>query len=279
MTIGVLLLVLAAAIMHATWNALVKSGRDRMVDLTIVIVGAGLMAGCFIPFVGLPDPAAWPWIFLSLLSHIGYYYFLLAAYRHGALSRVYPIARGVAPLFVAIGAIPLAGEVPDLMGMIGLGLVTFGILMLAIERGGMRGPAGRSVLFALATGACIVVYVLSDGMGVRASGDPAAYIAWMFFIEAFPMAIYCLHTRRHMLVAYLRYDGLRGMFGAAIAGGGYAIAIWAMSLAPMAQVTALRETSVIFGAIIGALILKESFGPKRIAAAVLVAGGNALLQF
>jgi drug/metabolite transporter (DMT)-like permease len=278
MTIGVLLLVLAAALMHATWNALVKSGRDQMVDLTIVIVGAGLMAGCFIPFVGLPAPAAWPWILFSLVSHIGYYVFLLGAYRHGALSRVYPIARGVAPLFVAIGAIPLAGEVPDFLGIVGLGLVTLGIFALAIERGGMRGPAGRALLFALATGACIVAYVLSDGMGVRASGDPAAYIAWMFFVEAFPMAIYCLHTRRHMLLAHLRYHGLRGLFGAAIAGGGYAIAIWAMSLAPMAQVTALRETSVIFGAIIGALLLKESFGPRRIAAAVLVAGGNALLQ-
>ncbi len=278
MTIGVLLLVLAAALMHATWNALVKSGRDRMIDLTVVIVGAGLLAACVLPFVGIPDPASWPWIAGSIVTHIGYYIFLLGAYRHGALSRVYPIARGIAPLLVAVGAIPLAGEIPDPLGAIGLGLVTVGILMLAIERGNMRGAQGRSVVYALLTGFCIVGYVLSDGMGVRASGNPAAYIGWTFALESIPMALFCIWKRGWSLVPYLRRDGLRGMFGAAIAGGGYAIAIWAMSLAPMAQVTALRETSVIFGAIIGALILKESFGPKRIAAAVLVAGGNALLQ-
>ncbi len=278
MTIGVLLLVLAAALMHATWNGLVKSGRDRMIDLTVVIVGAGLLAACVLPFVGIPDPASWPWIAGSIVTHIGYYFFLLGAYRHGALSRVYPIARGIAPLLVAIGAIPLAGEIPDLLGAVGLGLVTIGILMLAIERGNMRGDQGRSVVYALLTGCCIVGYVLSDGMGVRASGNAAAYIGWTFAIESIPMALYCIYKRRWTLLPYLKRDGLRGMFGAVIAGGGYAIAIWAMSLAPMAQVTALRETSVIFGAIIGALILKESFGVKRIAAAILVAGGNALLQ-
>lgn len=278
MTIGVLLLVLAAALMHATWNALVKTGRDRMIDLTVVIVGSGLMAACFIPFVGLPDPAAWKWIGISIVTHIFYYVFLLGAYRYGALSRVYPIARGIAPLFVAVGAIPLANEIPDLFGMIGLGFVTIGILLLAIERGAMTGQQGRSVLYAVLTGCCIVGYVLSDGMGVRASGNPAAYIAWTFGLEAIPMAAYCIWARRWALVPYLKRDGLRGLFGGVIAAGGYAIAIWAMSLAPMAQVTALRETSVVFGAIIGAVILKESFGPKRIIAAILVAGGNALLQ-
>lgn len=278
MTTGVLLLVLAAALMHATWNALVKSGRDRMIDLTVVIVGSGLMAACFIPFVGLPDPAAWPFIGLSIVTHIGYYIFLLGAYRHGDLSRVYPVARGVAPLLVAIGAIPLVGEVPDMWGAIGLGFVTVGIFMLAIERGAMRGQQGKSLVYALLTGCCIVGYVLSDGMGVRASGNPAAYIAWTFAVESLPMAAWCIWARRWALMPYLKRDGLRGLFGGVIAGGGYAIAIWAMSLAPMAQVTALRETSVIFGAIIGALILKESFGPKRIVAAILVAGGNALLQ-
>jgi drug/metabolite transporter (DMT)-like permease len=279
MTIGVLLLVLAAALMHATWNALVKSGRDRMIDLTVVIVGSGLMAACFIPFVGLPDPAAWPFIGFSIVTHIGYYIFLLGAYRHGDLSRVYPVARGIAPLLVAVGAIPLANEIPDLWGAIGLGFVTVGIFMLAIERGAMRGQQGKSLVYALLTGCCIVGYVLSDGLGVRASGNPAAYIAWTFAVESIPMAAYCIWARRWALMPYLKRDGLRGLFGGVIAGGGYAIAIWAMSLAPMAQVTALRETSVIFGAIIGALILKESFGPKRIIAAILVAGGNALLQF
>ncbi len=278
MTIGILVLVLAAALMHATWNALVKSGRDRMIDLAMVVVGSGVLGACFIPFVGVPDRASWPWIGLSFASHIGYYTFLLGAYRHGALSRVYPIARGVAPLLVAVGAIPLAGEIPDPFGSIGLGLVTVGILMLAIERDSMRGEQGRSVVYALLTGCCIVGYVLSDGMGVRASGDAVAYIAWSYFVRALPVAVYLFYRRRHALLGYLREDGLRGVLGAVTGGGGYAIAIWAMSLAPMAQVTALRETSVIFGAIIGALILKESFGPKRIAAAVLVAGGNALLQ-
>ncbi|MDZ4735582.1 MAG: EamA family transporter [Rhodospirillaceae bacterium] len=279
MSVTVLLLVLAAAIMHATWNAMIKSGRDRVVDLTLVIGGAGFLAMLAIPFVGLPDPAAWPWIGVSVVTHVGYYIFLLFAYRDGAMSRVYPIARGIAPPLVAIIAIPLAGEVPDLLGAIGLGLVTVGILVLAIERGNMRGAEGRSVLFAVITGLFIVSYVLADGMGVRASGDPAAYIAWDFFLESIPLVVYCIYVKRHSFIAHVVHDGWRGLFGAVIAGGGYAIAIWAMSLAPMAQVTALRETSVVFGAAIGALILKEPFGPRRIAAAVLVAFGNALIQF
>jgi drug/metabolite transporter (DMT)-like permease len=279
MSVTVLLLFLAAAVMHATWNALIKSGRDRVVDLTLVIGGAGFLALLAIPFVGLPDPAAWPWIGVSILTHAGYYIFLLFAYRDGAMSRVYPIARGIAPPLVAIIAIPLAGEVPDLMGAIGLGLVTIGILALAIERGNMRGAEGRSVLFAVITGLFIVSYVLADGMGVRASRNPAAYIAWDFFLESLPLVAYCIYVKRHSFIAHVVHDGWRGLFGAVIAGGGYAIAIWAMSLAPMAQVTALRETSVVFGAAIGALILKERFGPRRIAAAVLVAFGNALIQF
>jgi drug/metabolite transporter (DMT)-like permease len=278
MSLGVLLLVLAAAVMHATWNALIKSGRDRLVDLTLVIAGAGFLALLAIPFVGIPARASWPWIGVSIVTHVGYYIFLLYAYRDGAMSRVYPIARGIAPPLVAIIAIPLAGEIPDLMGAVGLGLVTLGILALAIEPGNMRGAEGRSVLFAVITGLFIVSYVLADGMGVRASGNPAAYIAWDFFLESLPLFFYCLHVRRHSFLAHVAHDGWRGLFGAVIAGGGYAIAIWAMSLAPMAQVTALRETSVVFGAIIGAIILKERFGPRRIAAAVLVAFGNALLQ-
>jgi drug/metabolite transporter (DMT)-like permease len=279
MSVTLLLLVLAAAVMHATWNALVKSGRDRLIDLTLVIAGAGFLALLAIPFVGIPARESWPWIAASVLTHAGYYVFLLFAYRDGAMSRVYPIARGIAPPLVAIIAIPLAGEVPDLMGAIGLGLVTFGILALAIEPGNMRGREGRSVLYAVLTGLFIVSYVLVDGMGVRASGNPAAYIAWDFFLEAIPLVVFCVYVKRHSFIAHVAHGGWRGLFGGVIAGGGYAIAIWAMSIAPMAQVTALRETSVVFGAAIGAIILKEPFGPRRIAAAVLVAFGNALIQF
>jgi drug/metabolite transporter (DMT)-like permease len=278
MSVTVLLLVLAAAIMHATWNALLKSGRDRLIDLTLVIGAAGFFAMLAIPFFGIPDRASWPWIGVSIATHVGYYIFLLFAYRDGAMSRVYPIARGIAPPLVAIIAIPLAGEVPDLMGAIGLGLVTLGILALAIEPGNMRGAEGRSVLYAVITGLFIVSYVLADGMGVRASGNPGAYIAWDFFLEAIPLVAYCVYVKRHSFIAHVVHDGWRGLFGGVVAGGGYAIAIWAMSLAPMAQVTALRETSVVFGAAIGAIILKEPFGLRRIAAAVLVAFGNALLQ-
>ncbi|MEX2202374.1 MAG: EamA family transporter [Dongiaceae bacterium] len=279
MSVTVLLLVLAAAVMHATWNALLKSGRDRLIDLTLVIAGAGFFAMLAIPFFGIPDRAAWPWIGASIVLHVGYYVFLLYAYRDGAMSRVYPIARGIAPPLVAIIAIPLAGEVPDLTGAIGLGLVTLGILALAIEPGNMRGAEGRSVLYAVITGLFIVSYVLADGMGVRASGSPGAYISWNFFLESIPLVAYCIYVKRHSFIVHVVHEGWRGLFGGVVAGGGYAIAIWAMSLAPMAQVTALRETSVVFGAAIGALILKEPFGLRRIAAAVLVAFGNALIQF
>jgi drug/metabolite transporter (DMT)-like permease len=271
-------LVLLSAVLHATWNALVKTGNDRLMALTVVTATSTVWGFAVIPFVPLPAPASWPFIAMSVIAHSGYYIFLLLAYRHGDLSHVYPLARGTAPLLVALSATVVAGEMLALGQWAGVLLVSVGIASLALDRGLPRGREGKAVRYAIMTGLCISSYTVIDGLGVRLSGHALAYISWMFAIEGLPLVAAAFLTRADRIRALSRPDWVRSVGGGLIATVGYAIAIWAMSVAGLAQITALRETSVIFGAAIGALILGERFGGRRIAAAALVAAGNLMLH-
>jgi drug/metabolite transporter (DMT)-like permease len=276
---SVLLLVLAAALMHATWNALVKSGRDRLVMTTVIMAIPAVP--CAIALIYLPPmlPAAWPFIVASMVIHLAYYIVLLGAYRHGDLSQVYPISRGCAPALVAIGAWIFAAEALNAIEMIGVAVVSGGIMSLAWRRRGTLGPGEmKAIGFALLTALTIALYLLTDGMGVRRAGNPLSYICWLMLLDAFPVLAITLWLRRgHIRESFA--PGIRlGAFGGVIASLSYGITIWAMGIAPMAHVVAVRETSVIFGAVIGALILKEPFGRFRIAAATVVAGGAVLLN-
>jgi drug/metabolite transporter (DMT)-like permease len=272
------LTMLVTAAMHAAWNLFVKGDVDRLSALTAMMAGGGLLFAPVIFFVPPPDPASWPFIALSIATHVGYYVFLLAAYRHGDLSLVYPIARGCAPLLVAVGGFWVAGEALNLWQSAGVALLSAGIASLALERGWPLGKDGHPALFALITACFIAGYSLTDGLGVRHSGSPLGYIAWLFLLEAIPLLGFCLLLRRQAFLAYLRARWPRALAGAVLSSGGYGIAIWAMSVATMASIVSLRETSVLFGAAFGALFLGERFGWRRILAAVAVVGGNLLLH-
>jgi drug/metabolite transporter (DMT)-like permease len=267
--------VLLAAVLHASWNALVKSGGDPYLRLAIVNLTHSVVVLPLLPFVAVPAAEAWPWLLGSVATHLVYYFFLAAGYRVGDLSHVYPIARGVAPPLVALGALLVAGEVLSLAGTLAIGLVCIGIWVVA-----GRGPTSRRpLLLALGTGTAIAAYTVCDGMGGRASGDVLGYIVWLFLLDGWPFAVLVL---LHRGTGGLRKT-LAQAWQPAIGGGmmsvlAYGLVIWAMSTAPLAYVSALRETSVILAAAIGTLLLGEPFGRRRILAAGLVVIGVAILQ-
>ncbi len=282
-------LVLFAALLHATWNALVKSGGDKLAMLTLVIVGGALcmallIAASALPapfavgFVAFPDRAAWPFLALATLLHISYNISLARAYEHGDLSRVYPIARGAAPAFVAAGAWVAAGEALVPVEIAGILLLSGGIMSLALEpelaAGARRGALGWSLL----TAAWIGTYSVCDGMGVRRTPNPLSFIAWLMLLDGFPILLLALWLRRGRVWASFRPHLGTGLAGGALAALAYGIVLWAMGRGRIAHVAALRETSVVVAAGIGTALLGEPFGRRRVVAASLVAAGAALLQ-
>ena len=278
MSLGVTLAVLGAALLHAAWNAMLKGGRDTTLDMAIVVAGSGLVVLPLLPFVPLPAPASWPYIGVSLLIHIGYYSALVGTYRAGDLSHGYPLMRGVAPLLVAgFGAVVL-GELPGLWMWVGILLISGGVIGIAFVGGASFLHNQRATAWALANAALIAAYTLVDGTGVRLAGSTASYAVWMFFLDGFPYVLIVAWLRRTELLLYARDHWQRGLVGGALSVAAYAIALWAMTRAPIAAVAALRETSVIFAAILGAWLLKEPFGRARLAGAVAVLCGVVALK-
>lgn len=274
----VLMLILGAALLHATWNALIKSGGDPVLRLAVTNTAAGLCVLPLLLFVDVPAPAAWPYLLGSVAVHVAYYCFLASSYRFGDLSFAYPIARGTAPPLVAVGAFLWAGET---LTPIGIGAVVlicgaiFGMAVIGQRQSGSR----ATLLFALSTGTCIAGYTVLDGLGARVSGAVLGYISYMFVLDAIPLAAVMAYRRRHGLLQHLKEHGQAGFASGVFAVCAYGLVIWAMTRAPMAYVSALRETSVILAALIGCRLLHEPFGGHRVGAASLVAAGVILLQF
>jgi len=274
----ILLLVLLAAILHACWNALVKIGGDRQLAVAMVVLMTAIVALPLLPLAAIPAPASWPFIIGSVSVHIGYYYGLTRMYETGEFSLVYPLARGLSPLFVALGAAVFGGEALGFWQLLGVSLVSVGIVSLMFGRGWPRGDHARSILFALFTCLTIVLYSLIDGFGVRRSHSSLGYIAWLFVIDGFPFVIITWRHRGQLLWTYVARHWHAGLGAAVMSTLAYGIVVWAMGQTAMAGVVSLRETSVVFAAAIGSLFMGESFGPWRIAAAVLVAAGNVLIH-
>ena len=271
-------LVLVAAFLHASWNALVKAGHDRLMVLAVANATGVVISVMLSPFVLLPLPASWPFLLGSIILHTGYYFFLIRAYRVGDLSHVYPMARGLSPMLVALLAAVFANEIPTPWGMFGVVLACAGIISLAFESGPpWRGDA-RPVIYAVGTAVFIAAYTLMDGMGVRRAGDPFSYIVWLMLLDGIPIIAFTAFVRRHQLIASIGGNWRAGCTSGVLQFGAYALIIWAMSLGAMASVSALRETSVIFAAIIGVVVLKQRVGALRIAAAILVALGIVLMR-
>jgi drug/metabolite transporter (DMT)-like permease len=273
----ILALVLLAAALHASWNALVKVGGDPFVRLAVLNVVSGLCALPLLFLVAPPAAASWPYLLGSVVIHFAYNITLAYGYRIGDLSYVYPIARGVAPPLVALGAWLMAGESPGPIGVLAIVVISGAIASLAFTERWRLGPL-LPVWLALATGLSIAGYTICDGLGGRAAGDVLGYIAWLFVLDAVPFGLIVAFWRRHDLAGHLRASGSAPVLGGILALVAYGLVIWAMSQAPMASVSALRETSVIMAALIGTRLLREPLGTRRVVAASVVVLGVVLLE-
>ena len=277
MSIEYALLALFAAFLHAGWNALVKKASDRLLTLSAVALMQFTAGALLIPFVSPPEPASWLLIGLSALFHYFYYPFLYHAYRFGDLSQVYPLARGLAPVLVAVGAAIFADEILPPLSMLGVLFASLGIASIAfLQKTALKRNPG-TLFFAGGTGLTIAAYTIVDGLGVRLSGSPLGYIAWLFVLE-FPVFLFAWYRRRGRLVVFWKTEWLQFVGTGLCSVAAYGIVIYAVAYAPMGAISALRETGVIMAALIGAFVLGERPWKQRVAAAVLVAGGVALIS-
>ncbi len=270
----VALLVLLAAFLHASWSAMVKGGGDPLLDLTLVIGGGGVYAALLLPWLPTMDPAALPWLGGTTLVHLAYFALMVLAYREGDLSHVYPLMRGSPPLAVALVSPLWLGEILPATGWAGIGLVCGGVLAL-----GWSGRAApRATGFALLTALSTATYTVLDGLGARASGAPVTFTLWMFLLTGGLLVLAAFAIRGRGFVRHARRHWARAVIGGGASGLAYVIVLWAMTRAPIAMVSALRETSVVFATLIGVLWLKEPMGNRRVGAALAVAAGAAVLK-
>lgn len=272
MSLGIILLILSAAVLHATWNVIVKGGENKLFETAINALGGGLATMFFLPFLPLPDPAAWPFLLLSCLFHLGYYFCISAAYKYVDLSYGYTIMRGCAPMMTAL-ALSFLGEPLPLAGWLGILLLCGGVLTLTTDSLRSSGFQLKGTLAALGTSVVIMCYTLSDGFGARASGNGISYTCWIFFLNIFLLNGYVLARYGKSYVVYLRGRAKMGLFGGLCGLGSYGIALWAMTVAPIALVAALRETSVIFGMLMAILFLGEKCTAARVIAIITVVCG------
>jgi drug/metabolite transporter (DMT)-like permease len=272
MTLTVFFAVLAAAAMHAAWNALIKMRGDRFASISLTSLGMSIAALPVIPFVEFPGAAVWPFIAASLAIHIGYRLFLVMAYEAGDLAQTYPLARGAAPLMTTIGAIFLLAELPTALAILGTLLMSF------------RGGAGlgrldrRAVGFALTTSIFVAGYTLTDGSGARLAATASSYAAWLFLCDGLISIAIGFYYRGRSLLAIMKTEWHIGVLTGVLSAASYWIAMWAMTKAPIASVAALRETSILFAMLISVFALREKMTGWRIAAGLCIVAGVVALR-
>jgi len=279
--------VLFGALLHAGWNALVKSSGDKELDTALLHFIGSVVALPALLFVGLPPSVALPFIGASIVIHIAYYVTLAGAYKHGDLGLTYPIMRGSAPLLVALGSSLVLGESLSALAWAGVLGVTVGVAMVGLAHPGEALHHRRALAFALCNAVVIASYTFVDGKGVRltvAHGATAlSYVLLLFVLDGFPYPALVVLKRdaagRRAIVAYARKRWPLAALGGAASIGSYAIALWAMTRAPVAAVSALRETSVLFATVLGAWLLKERLGAQRLAGAAVIVAGVVALRF
>ena len=271
-----LALVLLAAMMHAGWNFIAKAGDDPLVALAVIKVPNSLAALGILFYTGLPAIESWPLLAASVTVNCLYFYFLIRAYR-GDLSLAYPVSRGLAPLLVLLMSLLVAHEVPSPIGLLGVLLISGGILVLALRRAPSRQHV-ETLLWASAVALMIAAYTVIDGLGARRAGISAGYVAALSVLTGLAVCGAAWSRRGGpQLAQALRTGWLRGLIGGLLMLLAYVFVVHAMTLAPMAQVSALRESSVIFAALLGVIVLKEPFGRDRVLASALVAAGIVLM--
>ncbi|MBX8813419.1 EamA family transporter [Pseudochrobactrum algeriensis] len=288
----VVLIVLFGALLHASWNVIVKSGTDKYLNAVLVCGAAGLVALVLIPFLPLPLAPSWPYMIISTVFQVCYLFMVAAAYSNGDMSLAYPLMRGTPPLLVAMAAGPLIGEVLGAGQWLAIGFISCGVLTMALgsRRKTAAGALGsrqkatagqntsRTVIIALVNALFIAGYTLVDGIGVRVSGNAISYTLWAFLFNAIPVVSWGIWKYRGQLVGHIRQRGHLAMIGGAGTLGSYGLALWAMTMAPVAMVAALRETSILFGMILSLFLLREHISMKRLAGALLIVCGTVLMR-
>ena len=292
LTWGIVAAVLFGALLHASWNALVKSSTDKSLDTVLIHVVGSIVALPLALWLGWPQAESWPFIAASVTIHIAYYLLLTGAYQHGDLGLTYPLMRGTAPLLVALVSVATLGEHLSMAGWLGVLAVSAGVLLLGLPgrlllANGDHDYAGhqlrnKAIRFALANAVIIAIYTVIDAKGARASGNALQYVVTLFLLDGWPFAFIVLWRRGKAAEPYIRAYARKRWpvaLGGAIASlGSYGIALWAMTQAPVATVAALRETSVLFAALLGAWLLKEKFTPRRVLGTLTIVAGVMALR-
>ena len=272
----IIVIVIGAGALHACWNAIAKQVKDGLMAFAWIGLAAGAIGGVALAFTGMPYRTAIPFAVASGVIHLGYNLGLMNSYRLGAFNQTYPIARGMSPLIVAIGAYFFAHEHLGAAALTGVVILAAGLMSLAFSAGRIKRADSPAVIAAIFTGLTIAAYTIVDGLGVRHSHDPWAYAALLFVLEGPPIAVVAAFRRpasQWRDTGAIKY----GLLAGALSVIAYGIVLWAQSRAPLAEVAAIRETSVVFAAIIGYLVLREDFGRRRLAAAVVIATGIVLI--
>lgn len=279
MSLTVFLVVLAAAAMHAGWNALLKIRLEPFLAMVLIHLFGAIITLPVLFYTGWPRAEAMVWLAASTIIHVGYYFALAAAYERADMSQVYPIARGSAPLMTALLGVSIFGEKISLISGLGIATLALGIFVMSLRSARDAAHMDRkALLFAGLTAITITAYTISDGIGARASGDAVAYIAALFVLDGLTLTIIALCMRGWKGLKPMMSFIPQGLAGGAMACGSYGIAIWAMTVAPIPLVAAVRESSVLWGAAIAVIFLKEPLRANRVIAACLIVAGLVMMR-
>ncbi|MFZ6681324.1 EamA family transporter [Undibacterium sp. Tian12W] len=278
----VVAIVLFAAFLHAAWNAAIKVGTNKYFNTVLVTSGAGLVCAIVLPFVRQPAFESWVFMLASVVLQVAYFYLLAATYRHGDMSQAYPLMRGTAPLLVALVSASVIGEAVPTLRWLGLGMLVLGILGLSLSGQTSNGDKSQALAsrgFALLNACFIAGYTVVDGIGVRKSGAPAAYTMWIFLLTALVLLTIVMLRDRQVFFAYIRGKYFLGVAGGTASVASYGLALWAMTLAPVAAIAALRETSILFATAIAAWVLHEKIPARRLTAILLAVAGAIVIRY
>ena len=274
---GIVLLILFAAALHASWNVLIKSESGDSTNTALIVAGSAIIGVVFLPCVPLPLRPCWSYLGASVVIHIIYFSLLLLAYKKGDMSLVYPLMRGLPPVLTAMAASILLAESLSLRGWLGIALVSSGALMLTADFRFSKGFKPTPVVLALLNAIVIVIYTLVDAQGARLSGNAFSYTGWMLFLLALFFFLAIPAIQGYKVFYQMAKDWKKSIIGGALTFVSYGIALWAMTLAPVALVAALRETSILFGTVFSVFILKERITRIRgLSIALIVAGAIAI---
>lgn len=272
MSLSLFCTVLLAALLHASWNAIVKRGRDTLLTTLLVTGSAALIAALALPFLPAPSPRSWPWLAASTALQVIYYVLVARTYQVTDMSASYPLMRGCAPILVALVGSVLLDQSLRWVAWCGIALICGGILCMA------RGSARQHLWLPLLNAGVIATYTLVDAWGARQSDAPLSYVLWLFLLSGLPLPAWALCTRAPALWAYARSNWHYGVIGGVGTLTSYSLALWAMTIAPVAMIAALRETSILFGILISAWVLHERVTRQRWIAAGLIVLGAAVLR-